>query len=137
MTILPITPPVIPLVPNATLFFQVPTGQHQIDPVTLNEVQIFEEIQLKAAIVESNNTVKKDENPGINNINRSVKGYILVRSLPEGLESSDRVRVTVHTSGLEETGTLFFTERLTAMSYNITASIGVPFEAILQTIGGG
>jgi hypothetical protein len=137
MTILPITPPVIPLVPNATLFFQVPTGQHQIDSVTLNEVQIFEEIQLKAAIVELGYETFQNESPGLDNMERRVRGYILVKSLPEDLRSSDRVKVIVSSSGRPEEGTLFFTERLTAMSYNIVPSVGIPFDAYFQTTGGG
>lgn len=137
MPFLPITKPIIPLEPNATLYFQQPTGEYKVDPITLNEEQLFNVVPIEAAIVELGYETSENETPGLDNMERRVRGFLLTDSLPCKLRSSDRVKILIDSSGIQEEGTLFLSERFTAMGYNIVPSIGIPFEAYLQTTGGG
>lgn len=134
---LPVIKPPITMEKNATVYFEVPDGTYTIDPITQNEKPNYTELTVEAHLVETSITEREDENPGIDQKKVGIRGYLLVTSLPDGIRSSDRVKVVMRNSGTIETGTLFFREKITSMRDNIVATIGIPIEGYFQSTGGG
>jgi hypothetical protein len=126
----------IEVIPNATVYFEVPTGEYEIDTVTRNKRPLYTETSVDVWVAEIGDTSKTDDSPGLNLGERRVRGYFLVESLPQALKSADRPKIVINTSFGSEEGRLFFSERITPLIGNISAQIGIPFEGMIQTVGG-
>ncbi len=133
----PVVKPPITMEENASVYFEVPTGNYIVDPITQNEEPEYTELEVKAHIVETSINERENENAGLDQKKVGIRGYLLVTSLPDGIRSSDRVKVVMRNSGKPEQGTLFFREKITSMRDNIVATIGIPIEGYFQSIGGG
>lgn len=122
--------------PNATVYFEVPTGQFRIEKATRNKVSINTEKSIAAWITETGNKFDSQDAPGSNLTSRDVRGYFLVDALPAGLRGSDRIRAVINNSnGIEEVR-LFFNESATPLESIVIASLGVPFRGYIQAVGG-
>lgn len=133
---LPTVKPPFAMEANATVYFMVPTGQYKVEKATRNKIPIEQEQSISAWITETGNRFTGQDLPGSNLVERRVRGYFLVSALPTGLRGSDRVRVVMNTSNGTEELILFFNERATPLKDIVISSLGVPFEGIIQAIGG-
>jgi len=126
----------IQMASNATIFFEVPTGEFKVEKATRNKIALTTEASIEAWITELGDRFTGEDTPGSNLTERRVRGYFLVTKMPTGLRSSDRVRVELKTSGATEVVTLFFNERSTPLQDIVINSLGIPFEGYIQAIGG-
>ena len=133
---IPVVKPPFEVEANATVYFEVPTGEVKIEKATRNRRPVYEEKPIKAWITELGDKFIGQENPGSNLTERRVRGYFLVDKLPKGLRSSDRVRAVINASSNQEEVILFFTERTTPLKNIVISSLGIPFEGMIQIIGG-
>jgi hypothetical protein len=122
--------------PNATVYFEVPTGQVKVEAKTRNKIPVYSEVSIKAWVTELGEIVRVKQQSGQNLNERRVRGYFLVPKLPAGIRGGDRARVVMETSNGTEELRLFFNERATPIKALVITSLGIPFEGFVQAIGG-
>lgn len=133
---LPVTGSPFTIEPNATVYFEVPTGQVKIEPKTRNKIPIYSEVSIRAWMTELGEPARIKQQEGQNLIERRIRGYFLVSKLPAGIRGGDRARVLMDTSNGTEELRLFFNERATPIKALVISSLGIPFEGFVQAIGG-
>jgi hypothetical protein len=133
---LPVVKPPFEVEANATVYFEVPTGEVRIEKKTRNRIPVYGETSITAWIAEIGESARIEQQDGQNLIERRVRGYFLVDKLPTGIRGGDRVRVVMETSNGTEELRLFFNERATPLKGMVIASLGIPFEGFVQAIGG-
>jgi hypothetical protein len=133
---LPVIRPPFEMEANATVYFEVPTGQFRIEKATRNKVSINTEKSITAWLTETGNKFDSQDVAGSNLTSRDVRGYFLIDALPPGLRGSDRIRAVIKNSNGTEEVRLFFNESATPLTGIIIGSLGVPFRGYIQAIGG-
>jgi hypothetical protein len=75
---IPVTKSPVPLVANAKVYYNVPTGEFKIEKATRNRIQIFREESIPAWITDIGGKITTKYNPGSNLTERQVRSYFLV-----------------------------------------------------------